>query len=335
LLVAGVLTAAAGCGGGGTDGGGTATAVAQAPGAGGKKVHVTVIGCPSADPFCGAVKKGSEQAASQLGVDLEFLAPTNTDDFQGSLVKLMEQAISRKPDAIVLPNLFPSSQDQQIKQATAAGIPVVSFLNGLTNWKENGSLVYIGEDPALSGQVAGQRMAAAGAKNGLCINHIPGSPDLEKRCAGFAQALKAAGGKATTINVTFSDSSNPTAVQQTIKGALASHKDTDAVFTLGSSVATNAAQAVQSAGLAGKVKVGTTDLSNQVLEDVKSGKIEFALDQQPWLVGYTAVQFASQAVTYGMHPVAPVTTGPLVISKDNADQVLKVNKEFSGFRGAA
>src|SRR4051794_20305870 len=173
LLVAGALTAAVGCGGGGgrkEDGGGSAAAAsaAKAP-ASGKNVRVIVIGCPSADPFCAAVKKGSEQAGSQLGVDVEFLAPTSTDDFQGSLVKLMEQAISRKPDAIVVPNLFPGSQDAQIKQAVAAGIPVVSFLNGLRQWKENGSLVYIGEDPKLSGEVAGQRMAAAGAKNGLCI----------------------------------------------------------------------------------------------------------------------------------------------------------------------
>ena len=36
-----------------------------------------------------------------------------------------------------------------------------------------------------------------------------------------------------------------------------------------------------------------------------------------------------------MLPLGQISTGPLMISKDNVDQVLKINKEYPGVRGAS
>ena len=51
-----------------------------------------------------------------------------------------------------------------------------------------------------------------------------------------------------------------------------------------------------------KAKVGTTDLSTQVLQDVADGKLLFTIDQQPYLQGYYSVLIAYQYVKYGMRP---------------------------------
>ncbi len=57
-------------------------------------------------------------------------------------------------------------------------------------------------------------------------------------------------------------------------------------MTLGPDGAEAAMQALESAGKLGKLKFGTFDLSPGVLQAVADGKIDFAIDQQPFLQGY-------------------------------------------------
>jgi simple sugar transport system substrate-binding protein len=56
---------------------------------------------------------------------------------------------------------------------------------------------------------------------------------------------------------------------------------------------------------------------------------------QPYLDGYYALLEAFQYAKYGMLPQGQISTGPLMITKDNVDQVLKINKEHPGVRGAS
>ena len=56
---------------------------------------------------------------------------------------------------------------------------------------------------------------------------------------------------------------------------------------------------------------------------------------QPYLDGYYGLVAAYQYVKYGMLPAGQILTGPLMITKDNVDQVLKISKEYPGVRGAS
>jgi len=56
---------------------------------------------------------------------------------------------------------------------------------------------------------------------------------------------------------------------------------------------------------------------------------------QPYLDGYYALLAAYQYAKYGMLPLGQISTGPLMITKDNVDQVLKINKQYPGVRGAS
>ena len=198
-----------------------------------------------------------------------------------------------------------------------------------------GGVTFVGEDATLVGQGAGERLAASGVRTGLCVNHVPGNPTLEERCAGFERALKKAGGKVIRLNIPATDATNPTTVTQAITGAMRSHRSIDGVFTLGSGIAENAVKAVDSLGAADKVKIGTTDLSKNVLTEVKDGKLLYAVDQQPYLQGYYGVLIAAQKVRFGLAPVTPISTAPMFITKDNVDQVMQINNTQGGIRGAS
>ena len=292
------------------------------------------ISGPVSDPFFGAVKHGSDDAAKALGVNYTYSASKDYTDVVPMYAKLTEAAISQKPDALVIGDYFPDTLNPLIQKAVAAGIPVFVTNSGREDWQKLGALGFIGENPSAMGEEAGKAAVASGAKSVLCVNHLAGNPVLEQRCKGYTDAVEAAGGTAKNLVIPTDDASNDQKVQQDIAGALQSTPGINAVFTLGSSIATDAVAAVKQAGKTGDIRIGTVDVSNNVLKSVVSGDLDFAVDQQPYLQGYYGVQMAYQYLKFGLKPANAIDSGPLVITKKNAAEVLKVNTEFKGVRGA-
>ena len=71
-------------------------------------------------------------------------------------------------------------------------------------------------------------------------------------------------------------------------------------------------------------EVATFDLDNDLVAAVKRGDVQFAVDQQPYLQGYLAVDALWLYRTNGNVSgggVAPVLTGPAFVTRTNADSV--------------
>lgn len=311
--------------------GGPASAASTAKTYGSGK-SVIVIGGPLADPFFSAVEKGGAEASRELGATYQYTSPANFNNIASDLTNLLNTAITKKPDVLVVGDFVPPVEDALIKKATAAGITTVMYNSGLGSWQQDGAVGFVGEDPTAAGKAAGTNSASAGVKNGLCVNQQPENPVLQLRCDGYVAQLKAAGGTGTTLVIPASESTNDQGVTQSIKGYLLSHPNVDGVFTLGSAIAVDAETAATQSGKS--LKIGTTDLSVQVLNDVKSGKLLFTIDQQPWLQTYDGVMIGLQSAVLGLHPLNATLTSPLVITTSNADQVLAVQQAF-GIRGAS
>ena len=97
-------------------------------------------------------------------------------------------------------------------------------------------------------------------------------------------------------------------------------------MTLGAPIALAAMQAEQSAG--STAKVVTFDLNQDAAQAIKDGKIEFAVDQQPYVQGYLAVTELWLHLTNGndLGGGKPVLTGPSIVDKTNIDQILPYTK---------
>ena len=83
-----------------------------------------------------------------------------------------------------------------------------------------------------------------------------------------------------------------------------------------------AVEAVEGLGLIGKVKLATFDLSEGILQSVRDGKMEFAIDQQQYLQGYLPVVLLTLYNT-NLNTIAnPVLmTGPGFVTQDTAARV--------------
>jgi len=77
-------------------------------------------------------------------------------------------------------------------------------------------------------------------------------------------------------------------------------------------------------GLDGKVRHSTFNLSPDVLQAINDGKIDFTIDQQPYLQGYLPVIALALKAKYGItFHTGQIGSGPVVVDKTSAAAVLK------------
>lgn len=295
---------------------------------------IIFISGPSSDPFFGAIEKGFALAVEQLGAKGEYIAPAGWDEIVQNYTRFVQSAIARDPAAIVIGNFFPDSLTPLIVEARQKDITVVLYNSGRTSWKELDAAAFIGEEPFQMGYVAGRSAVENGVTNGICLNQVPANPVLQLRCDGYVTAIEENGGQGQTVILASEDSNNSQKVRATVRGLLLSNSDVDGILTLGAGLGVDAVEAVADAGKSSDVRVGTIDISTLALEMIREGRMDFAIDQQPFLQGYYGLLLAHQYLEFGLAPANALNSGPLLIDASNVEDVLAVAERYPGIRGA-
>ena len=263
------------------------------------------------DTFWDRIRAGAEQAAKDTGSTLKYSA----DPDATKQAVLIQNAIDSKVDGIATTLVTPDALIPTVQKAVQAGIPVDSFNSGLDYYKQAGALTHFSSDERLAGQEAGKRMKAAGAAKILCTIQQAGSVALEDRCAGVKDSFP----NTENLQVNGADDS---AVTSAIQAKLSQDKDINWVITLGAPQALDTLKAFEGSG--SSAKVGTFDTNPDAAQAVKDGKIQFYIDQQPYVQGYMAVTqlylFKKNGNILGGGK--PVLTGPSFVDSTNIDTIL-------------
>jgi simple sugar transport system substrate-binding protein len=280
---------------------------------GGKQLTIAMITHEQeGDTFWDKIRAGAEASAKEHGITLKYSANQQGPD-QATLV---QNAIDSKVDGIAVTLSSASAVVPVSKKAADAGIPVVAFNQGLDDYKAAGAKMYFGSDELLAGQTIGQKITQeGGGGKTLCVIQAQGSVALQTRCQG----VKSGFGNTEDLQVNGADLPS---VQQTIGAKLAQDSTITHVVTLGAPIAL---AALQGAADSGKTpKVITFDLNQDAAKAIKDGKIEFSVDQQPFVQGYLAVDSLWLNLTNGndIGGGKPVLTGPSIVDKSNIDQIL-------------
>lgn len=272
----------------------------------------------AADPFWSVVKNGVDAAARDMRVTVEYQAPQTFD--MVAMKQLIDAAVASRPDGLVVSIPDPDALGDSIRAAVAAGIPVISMNSGSDVAKELGVLNHVGQTEYEAGYGGGERMAAAGAKKAICVNQEVGNVALDLRCQGFTDAMAAAGASVSVLAVELAD---PVDAQQRITAALQGDPEVDSILTLGPTGAAPAMAALEAMGKMGEIKLATFDLSPEVLEAIRDGKMLFAIDQQQYLQGYMPIVMLTlfkENLNTIANPV--IMTGPGFVTQENAAQVI-------------
>lgn len=263
------------------------------------------------DTFWDLIRTGAEAAAAKDNVELLY----SNDPQAPRQAELIQTAIDSDVDAIAttLPN--PGALGPVVQQAVDAGIPVVEFNAGVNDWEDTGALMYFGQDESLAGEAAGERLSQDGAKHVLCVVQEQGQVQLEARCAGVESGFS---GRTTKQYV---NGRNMPSVQSDIQAQLAEDPSIDRVLTLGAPFALAAVQSVADAG--SSARVATFDTNAELVAAVQSDDVVWAIDQQPYLQGYEAIDSLWLYLTNGnvIGGGSAVLTGPSFIDQSNIDAI--------------
>lgn len=263
------------------------------------------------DTFWDKIRAGAEDAAQAMNIELNY----SNQPAAPEQATLVQNAIDQRPDGIAVTLAYPDAVGPAVQQAVGAGIPVVAFNSGISNYTQYGAGMYFGSDEDRAGQAVGSRLSEAGKRKAICVIQEQGQVALEARCAGVAKTFP----NTENLQVQGTDQAS---VRQTIGAKLQQDPSIDAIVTLGAPFALIARDAKNDAG--SQADIATFDLNADAAQAIQAGDILFSVDQQPYVQGFMAVQALWLNLTNGndLGGAGPVLTGPSFVDESNIEQIL-------------
>jgi ribose transport system substrate-binding protein len=299
-----------------------AAALAGPANAADKKFTIALIPGITTDAFYITMHKGAQAAADALGVNLIFQGGTSFNPT--SQVPVLQAIIAKHPDAILIAPTDKTQLIAPLKQADAAGIPVITVDTFIGNGVyQTGSgdadfpLSYIASDNLLGGEIAARALGKAiGGEGKVYVSNVsPGVSTTDQREEGFKAEMKKEFPKVTVLDTQFNDDdANKAAAQE--QSVYARNNDLKGIFGANLFSAIGAANGVKQSGQTGKIKVVAFDAPQSIVDQLKSGLIDMAIAQHPAEIGYFAVVAAYAHLTGHSIPTT-IGTGFTVITKDN------------------
>lgn len=267
------------------------------------------------DAFWDLVRKGAETAAKKDNIELRY----SNDPDAPNQANLVQNAIDSGVQGIAVTLAKPDAMQGAVHNAVDKGIPVVGLNSGFADWKAMGAKEFFGQDEYMAGQAAGDRLKAEGATKVICVIEEQGHVDLENRCAGAKNRFPAT----EILNVNGMDRPSSEA---TTTAKLQQDPSIDRVLTQGAPMAMTAVQSVKNAGSNAKVATFGTDAA--LVDGIKNGDVQWAIDVQPFLQGYLAVDALWLYLNNGnvIGGGQPTLTGPSFIDKSNIDEIAEYSK---------
>jgi ribose transport system substrate-binding protein len=264
-----------------TGAGGTAASATVAPGAISVGLSISTMN----NPFFVALRDGAQAEAKGVGINLITVDAQNDAAKQ---IAGVEDLIQKKVPVILLNPTDSDAVANVVKEATAAGIKVIS-LDRAVNGAEVSS--HIASDNAAGGRMAGEFLLKklAGKGNLVELEGIPGSSAARERGEGFDSVIA---GKPDVKLVAKQPASFDRAQGLTVmENILQGNKDIQGVFAQNDEMALGAERAIEGAGLKNVDIVGF-DATPDAVAAVKAGKLAATVQQKPELIGKMGVDTA-------------------------------------------
>jgi len=240
----------AGCEGKASDTQGTSSAAKQEVGSsnasvGGKQINITWIGKTLNNPWWISVADFAQREAKNLGVNLEVSLPQEEVDLEKQ-VAMVEQAIQKKSDAIVISAASSDGIIPALQKAHDAGIKIVNFDTRVSDPKIVDA--YVGADDVEGAYKAGKYIAeklGGKGKVGLITGLLAQSTGVDRK-KGFMKAISEYPGIQVVAEASADWRSDLAADVTT--NMLTAHPDINAIFACNDQMAVGMVNAAKSAG---------------------------------------------------------------------------------------
>jgi ribose transport system substrate-binding protein len=140
------------------------------------------------NPAYEAARLGADRTAARNGARILHFVPDKPDDIEQQ-VALVGQAVAARPDAAVFVPVHLTALNASVSKLNAAGIPVVNYLNRLT---EGRFVSFVGSDDYQLGRdIAAYLFRHLGGRGDVVMMEgVPGAVTSRERVRGFHDAAR-------------------------------------------------------------------------------------------------------------------------------------------------
>ncbi|HEY5952735.1 MAG TPA: substrate-binding domain-containing protein [Terrimicrobiaceae bacterium] len=277
---------------------------------------LTIIYVPKViHPWYDVVHDGAKFAVEEFkkqGIDIDVVwdAPpqANIDDQN----RRIEAAIGRRPDALCVASLDPSTNAQILEEAKKAGLNVMTFDTFCDE-----RFPYVGhrqdeQDGYDLGKLLAEKIGGKG-KVGILSGSLT-APNHVARVEGFKRAMK----EDPDIQIAFErpDNDDLEAAVSLTENALQANPDLAGIFACNASNPIGAARAITNAKKAGQVVIVGMDDLPETIQFIKDGTILATKAQRQWEIGYWTVKYVV-ALNEGHTIPKEHATGSRLLTKES------------------
>ncbi|HIZ44108.1 MAG TPA: ABC transporter substrate-binding protein [Firmicutes bacterium] len=272
---------------------------------------IALITMDSIDQHWVTLNEGAQEAAKELGVEVQFMAPNTKDDAQQ--IECVNNAVSAGADAIIVAANGPDAISSALQEAVNQGIKLV-YVDSPANVDAEATF---STDNEAAGKLAGEEMIKALEEKGITsgsigiVNVNASTDSTVQRETGFRSAFE--GTDFELLETQYGE--GDAAKSQTIAENYIT-QGVVGIFGCNEGSTTGTGNAIKASGNADIVGVGF-DKSDAITGLIKEGYLLCTMAQNPDVMGYEGVKAAVAAVN-GEDLGGEVTdTGVSVINADS------------------
>jgi len=289
------------------------------PGAGnGQKPRIALVMKSLANEFFLTMANGAEAHQQAHAEKYELIVNGIKDERDlNQQVKLVEQMIAERVDAIVIAPADSKALVPVCKRAMEAGIVVVNIDNRLDREVVTVAKVkipFVGPDNREGARMIGQHLAGR-LKSGdevAIIGGIPTAFNAQQRRLGFEDAMNAAGMKIVDVQSGQWEIGKANVVASAM---INQHPALKAILCSNDSMALGAEAAVKAAGRSGRIEIVGFDNISAVQQMLKEGRLLATADQHADQLAVYGIEFALQIIQGAATPADKQTPVDLITAE--------------------
>ncbi len=282
---------------------------------GGEKIYIPMVSKGFQHQFWQAVKQGAEKAATELGIEINFVGPKAETEVQEQINQLTTE-LGKNPQAVCFAALDTKAAEDLLKQCKEKNIPVVGFDSGVDS---DIPVSTVATNSKAAGAIAADKMAEAIGSEGTIgvICHSETSQTGIDRRDGFLEQIAAKYPNITVLPVQVGNGDHALSAN-IAKAMVTANPEIKGIFGTNEGSAVGAYNGLKEVDKLGSVKLIGFDSSKTLKDAIRAGEIYGAVSQDPVQMGYLAVVTAYKAYK-GETVEKNIDTGCKWYDKDNVD----------------
>ena len=270
-------------------------------------------------PFFVDMRRGAQEAADRLGVNLQVQAAEREIDVEKQM-QIVENMIQTGIQALAITPSGSREIVSALVKARDAKVPII-VVDTRVDAKAAADAgvrteTFVGSDNYDGGRIAGEYLvkAAGGTAHVGILEGIPGHETGDSRLRGFRDAVKNAAG----VTIVASQPANWERDQgfNVFQNMLQAHPEIDAVFACSDLMALGAIEAIAAAGRTGKIRVIGFDALDDAKKAISAGTMEASVAQFPSEMGRVAIESAVKVI-HGEKVPEGIKVKLELVTKDN------------------